>query len=231
MAFGVSDADPNDFDRVPYDAMRDWLNTDFSDMRVLDVGCWNATLAVYLAENFDEIRYVGLDFSLAALRASRLAGPEVHPVMADFGDPLPCADDSFDAVFYLQTFEHLRKGDDRLSLSRLAAVLRPGGHLVFGTQVNGLMNFLDPAWYFGHRHYWPGDLRQMLQEAGFEVRSELTNGGFWQALDTNLLYVWKHILRRKYRTPEWLRRLTFREHRPRPILTSIRVWFHCVRPE
>jgi SAM-dependent methyltransferase len=230
VAFGLSDADPNEYDRPMFDGMCDWLQLDFSQMRVLDVGCWNAQLAVYLGEHFDGIEYVGLDFSLEALRVSRLAGPNVHTVMADVGESLPCADESFDTVFYMQTFEHLQRGQDRASLHRLRAVLKPGGHLVFGTQINSLPNFLDPAWYFGHRHYWPRHLREMLQEAGLEVRSELTNGGFWQMADVNLLYVWKHILRRKYRTPEWLRRLALREHRPKSPLTSTRVWFHCVRP-
>jgi hypothetical protein len=76
-------------------------------------------------------------------------------------------------------------------------VLIPGGHLYVSTpHASWLHTPLDPAWYFGHRHYRRHTVEIMLRRAGFTTEKLFVAGGLAECLHYLSFLVNKHLLRR-----------------------------------
>jgi ubiquinone/menaquinone biosynthesis C-methylase UbiE len=105
-------------------------------------------------------------------------------------EEMPFADESFDAVLLNEVLEHVE--DERRTLREIQRVLVPGGYLFLlspnrwfpfeghGAVVGGfVLNFPIPLlpWLpssltepvMRARNWWPGELRSLVEEAGFEV--------------------------------------------------------------
>jgi len=227
VEFLEADATTDNFNLEVYKWMMDWLNMDLTEKRILDAGCWNAPFEHYLKKNNIDASWVGLDLNQTALKSITIRSPKAPVVIGDLTKELPFAHDSFDVIVYLQAYEHLPKGKDRDSLKHLAKLLKPNGTLILSTQLNSPLTVLDPAWVLGHRHYWPGDLRKSAELAGLHVVNEAASGGFWQYMDVMGLYFAKHVFRRKYSTPNWMKNLCVKEFTPHSKLTSTMYWLRC----
>ena len=55
------------------------------------------------------------------------------------------------------------------------------------------MNLLDPAFYFGHRHYKFSSLKKMLTKSGFKIIKSTIKGGYWFSFYLIWLYITKRI--------------------------------------
>lgn len=97
--------------------------------RVLDAGCGSGRLTVALARSGAEV--TGLDTSADRLADARAraagAGVELRLLEADFEEPLPFADASFDAV--TSRLALMIPADPVATLAELRRVLEPGGRL------------------------------------------------------------------------------------------------------
>jgi SAM-dependent methyltransferase len=116
-------------------------------LRLLDVGCGNGRLARAVDEAGIPCAYLGLDHDAGLLAAAALRDAGLATVTCRFGqidlaDPqwvhaaLPPADapSRFDAVVCLAVLHHLPGYALRLRVVReMAALLRPGGRLLFST--------------------------------------------------------------------------------------------------
>jgi cyclopropane fatty-acyl-phospholipid synthase-like methyltransferase len=92
--------------------------------RILDAGCgWGVTLEALEREGY---RAFGMDISRRMLE--RLDRPDRRLIEADVSQPLETVPTPFDAVLALDVLEHL--DDDRVAVSRLEALVRPGGVLI-----------------------------------------------------------------------------------------------------
>ncbi|WP_119072598.1 class I SAM-dependent methyltransferase [Aggregatilinea lenta] len=103
-------------------------------LSVLDVGCGNGRLGVFLAERLGSgVRYHGLDSAPALLDRARaaLAGTDVRLDAWDLlDDPLP--DGPYDVVALFGVLHHVPGADRRRALlADLAARVAPGGLLAF----------------------------------------------------------------------------------------------------
>ena len=73
--------------------------------------------------------------------------------------------------------EHLPKDREEECLVGIKKILKDGGLLVISTPNNSLLSkILDPAWYFGHRHYSKNVIIGILSKVGFKVKSYF----FWK---------------------------------------------------
>lgn len=158
----------------------------------LDCGCAEGYYSVALAER-GAASVAGVDVIAERVEA---AMDLPHPPNVSFrlasGESLPFDDDSFDGALLNEVLEHVT--DERATLLELGRVLRPGGSLAvlspnrwFPFEGHGarlpsgrelvsvpvpLMPWL-PARMTRHfataRNYWPGELRSVIADAGFEI--------------------------------------------------------------
>lgn len=109
---------------------------------------------------------------------------------------IPAKDKSFDLVVMFDVIEHTPKGTEMMVFKEIKRILRPRGELALSTPLNfWLTNLMDPAWYFGHRHYKEEQLKRMLGKSGFKIEKIEKKGGFFEMMSIVLLYVFKWIFR------------------------------------
>ncbi|HEY4292609.1 class I SAM-dependent methyltransferase [Luteibacter sp.] len=123
-------------------------------MRVLDAGCGTGeTLGWLSGEVGAEGGVIGIDLAGAHVASARAMAPANALVMQADLTVLPFAPGSFDLVWSVNTFNHLR---DPLAGATLAAsLLRPGGRIALG------QSSLLPDMYFA----WDSRLERLVNEA------------------------------------------------------------------
>lgn len=141
---------------------------------LLDVGCGDKRFARYFAGRVD--RYVALDYPTTFFGSPRSVDV--------FGTALqlPFEDARFDTVVSFEVLEHVP--DSRRMLAELRRVLKPGGVLILTTP------FLwgehcQPHDYFRFTVY---GLRQLLADAGFEIREQQRANSFWTFFGERFCY-------------------------------------------
>ncbi|PXW32550.1 UNVERIFIED_CONTAM: 2-polyprenyl-3-methyl-5-hydroxy-6-metoxy-1,4-benzoquinol methylase [Williamsia faeni] len=126
-----------------------------------------------------------VDYDLSAVEHTRARYPRLTIHQANLID-LPLADESVDLVVNFQVIEHL--WDQPAFVAECLRVLRSGGELLISTPNRitfspGRDTPLNP---FHTRELNPGELRELLEDAGFAVTDALGvfHGAGMQALDS-----------------------------------------------
>ncbi len=169
--------------------------------KILDAGCGGGNFEYLVKQKKISCEIVGIDNKEESVKKARKNLPSFRFLKASLLEKLPFKKQEFDTVVMFDVIEHLPKGSEKKSLKQLNKVLKKGGHLIISTMHSTYLNFLDPAWYFGHRHYSKDELSSLMAKAGFKVKKINLVGDFWWELDTILLYVSKYIFRRGYSNP------------------------------
>lgn len=199
---------------------------------VLDIGCWTGGLGRLLSEKINS--YVGVDIEPAAMAVemAKRTVPWGTFFVVPSVETLPFEDNSFDVVAFTEVIEHVPPGREGLVLRELRRVLKPGGSIVLSTPHHNPLTLLDPAWYFGHRHYTRRHILRLAHDCGLKARDFAFTGGIWTAIDTDLLYVYKHVFHRPYGSYRWLHEKTTRESSPsRRSALSTNLWCRLVRED
>lgn len=120
----------------------------------LDVGCDDALMSRGMLP--PDVAYVGLEPSSSPSAVFRVGG---------FGEFLPFADGSFDAVGFQTSLDHVF--DYRLAIDEARRVLRPGGKLYLGTLlwIAQAQLYTDTVHF---HHFRPGEIEDALA-GGFGV--------------------------------------------------------------
>ncbi|GAA5227131.1 class I SAM-dependent methyltransferase [Paeniglutamicibacter antarcticus] len=127
------------------------LAGDVRSRQILDAGCGSGPLAKALCDLGATV--TGFDSSKAMIDLARKRlGEGAQLLVADLGQPLPFADDSFDDVVASLVFHYL---EDWLgSLNEIRRVLRPGGRLIMSVNHPILYPWTNPgADYFKPTKY------------------------------------------------------------------------------
>ncbi len=104
----------------------------------------------------------------------------------------------FDNVCAFDFLEHLPKGGEVEFLRKAAGMLEPGGRLLLSVPYRNLLSCaLDPAFYFGHRHYDLAQIQRLMATAGLEVTRAAFAGGLWEQFSMIWLYIFKWVFRRE----------------------------------
>ena len=99
-------------------------------VRALDLGCGTGDMSLALADAGADV--LGTDISAAVIERarSRAAGRDnPHFAVSTVGE-LDGPDASYDLALSVTVLQHMTQDELRATLARLAALLRPGGHLV-----------------------------------------------------------------------------------------------------
>ena len=104
---------------------------------VLDLGCGKGEASLFLAKHFG-VTVIALDLWTSATFlndkfAARGCGDRIVPLHMDVRHELPFADDYFDAVFCMNSFNFY--GDSVTFLRHLLQHIKPGGQLCIGSEV------------------------------------------------------------------------------------------------
>jgi SAM-dependent methyltransferase len=95
-------------------------------------------------------------------------------------------------VTIFDVIEHLPKHKERAALKQVRRVLKPDGYLIISTpNRHPLANLLDPAWYFGHRHYDIDTLGKIVESSGFKIERMDLGGGFAETVSMIFFYIFK----------------------------------------
>lgn len=184
----------------------DHFKSDFQDKKVLDAGCWTGPLEKGLIEKKIQTELTGIDENKDALKVASKNFPgfnfEECQLMSENSAFVKKHSNEFDTVIFLDVIEHLPKGEEGKALQFFNKVLRPGGNIIVSTMASHPFNFIDPAWFFGHRHYRLSRLKKLFEENGFTLEEVEEIGNLWWDLDLLNLYFYKHVLHKKYETSD-----------------------------
>lgn len=112
------------------------------------------------------------------------------------GDALdiPVKDKYADLCFLFDVLEHVPKGTEAKALKEIRRVLKKNGLLLLSTpHDNFFIKVLDPAWYFGHRHYSINRVKILLEKGGFEIVSLTLKGNILSSIYAIWFYITKFL--------------------------------------
>lgn len=175
---------------------------DFSDRRVLDVGCAQGAVSMKLKEAGGEWVHLDPDFPNLVTARPVLGENLLHCQ----GQRLPFPDSSFDEVLLLDILEHVE--DDLALLGEAVRVLRPGGRVAVSTPISGgffLFNRLKRSFgltpeVYGHKRegYSLDHLHSMAEGFGLKVEYRGSYAKFFVEMvemTLNVLFIKKNRVR------------------------------------
>ena len=135
---------------------------------MIDVGCGSGQTMAWFADTRPSWRTAGLDIAEEGVAAAKSSG---LAVVTGNALELPFESASADLVITLDVLQHLPfPAGDVDCLREIRRVLRPGGYLFIRTNCQSIPRATeDPANSF--RKYEPRQLREKLDQAGFELRA------------------------------------------------------------
>ena len=149
------------------------------EMSVLDLGCGNAYLFREIRRQGKKCRLVGADIN-ENIRKLKIPGCKFKVIGC--GTKLPFGKDSFDAVFALDSMEHIENA--KKAIGQIKNVLKPGGTLIITVPTENLFyrfcrfvtyGTLDRGEGMGTHYHTAKSLDQDIRNAGFvrEKRASL----------------------------------------------------------
>lgn len=160
---------------------------------VVDIGSSFGWLEKELLTIDKTIKIVGVEPDKNAVAFSN---KEIKDAKFLVGDALklPVKSKFADIATLFDVIEHVPKNTEAKALKEVNRILKPKGLLFLSTpNSNFFMNLLDPAFYFGHRHYKLSKIKTLLKNNGFKILKSTIKGGFWFSFYLIWLYITKRI--------------------------------------
>ena len=193
---------------------------ELKDEAVLDLGCGFGWFEEYAVASGCS-RVLGVDTDEASLERAKREVPSAEFLLDDATDIRQDAG-IFGVVAMFDFMEHVPRGEEAGVTGGAVGHLAPGGRLLVSVPYRGLVSMaLDPAFYFGHRHYKLRDLEAIISQAGLRISRAAYAGGIWEQLSLILLYISKWVFRREMPFADFLERKRKAEyeafrHKPGP---------------
>lgn len=118
---------------------------------------------------------------------------------------IPVKKESCDIAVLFDVIEHVPVNSENKVFKEINRILKKNGVLLLSTPFNQLINnILDPAWYFGHRHYSKELISELLEKLGFKIKTIEVRGSIWAPLYMIWFYINKWILGDLIKNFKWL---------------------------
>ena len=167
-------------------------------MKILNVGAGTGWVEVFLAGKVKSGELVAVEPDVQTRETLKKNVEQLGvsvPVLVN--GVIPFEDGHFDLCVSFDVIEHVPKGTEQDFLLELFRVVRPGGVVIISTPNKGLItNLLDPAYYFGHRHYSAADFEGWAKKLEVKLSKTWTGGTLIDLLWLYNIYVTKWIFRR-----------------------------------
>jgi SAM-dependent methyltransferase len=184
---------------------------DLEGEAVLDVACGAGWFEEY-ALSAGCPRVVGIERSAALAEAVSLRLPDAEIQVIDATGDLTSLG-KFDTACAFDFVEHLPRGGEVRFLQGLHDLLQPGGRLLISVPYRSVLSCaLDPAFFFGHRHYNLPQVERILSKSGFKVDKAVFAGGLWEQVSMIWLYLFKWLFRREMPFADFLEERRRREY-------------------
>lgn len=166
------------------------------EKNILDIGCgfgWYEKMAI---ENGAK-SITGIEPDKKNFQQTANEIPKAKFVVAA-AENLPFCNCSFDKVVMLEVLEHLPKGTEYKSIKEVYRVLASNGEFILSTPNKHFLScLLDPAWYFGHRHYSLNQVKKIVEKNGFLINKVFVYGGFWELFRMIPHYFFKWVFKKE----------------------------------
>lgn len=173
-------------------------DVDIKNKDILDIGCGYGWFELNALKR-DGNKIIGLEISEKDLKTAR-ENINNNKIEFNIGSAiaLPFGNQGFDTIVSWEVIEHIPKNTENKMFSEVKRVLKNNGVFYLSTPFNNFFsNIFDPAWWLiGHRHYKKNDLINFAASNGFKIEKITLNGGIWEILGINNLYIAKWIFRR-----------------------------------
>ncbi len=166
------------------------LTASGAPLRVLDAGCGTGGFMARLAEAYPGAAVIGLELDAGAARLARAkTGGALCRGSIDLP---PFAEAAFDVVVSADVLCH-RGVDQERALRALRRCLRPGGLILLNLPAYRWLYSAHDVAVDNARRYAAGEVRQLLEAAGFErVRTR-----YWNSLLFPLMVLRRKLIRRR----------------------------------
>lgn len=162
---------------------------------VLDVGCSGGWMIEEIIRQKSK-NYTGIDTNKDSIKLAKKKYPN-GKFLVGSAIKIPFKDNSFDVVLAFDVLEHIPVRTEKTMFAEINRVLKPKGSLLLSTPQRSFWGtILDPAWYFGHRHYTHQQLIHYTKTANFKFKSISSGGKFWESFGLINLYLMKKMLNR-----------------------------------
>lgn len=170
---------------------------------LVDVGCSNGWLE-YQLQKYPLKDVIAIDPNKKAISFAKKNNNKFI-FNASPANDIPAKNSSVDIVTMFDVIEHVPKRSELPALKESFRVLKKGGKLLLSTpNCNFLTNLLDPAWYFGHRHYSVNKMLKMLKDSGFRVREIEVVGRLWSIFYMLWFYIEKFFFGKPLPRNKWI---------------------------
>jgi len=170
-----------------------------TNKKILNIGCSFGWFEKFAAkEQCREI--IGIDINGENISKARnsINDNRVTFIQGDALNLTRFKGEYFDIVTIFDVIEHLPKNSEKELFKQVYRILKINGKLVISTPYACfLSNILDPAWYFGHRHYSLRKILPWLKQEGFEIDSIEIKGGFNELISMIIFYFFKWVFKKE----------------------------------
>ncbi|KKS94722.1 MAG: hypothetical protein UW68_C0002G0034 [Candidatus Collierbacteria bacterium GW2011_GWB1_44_6] len=202
----------------------DYYKEYFKGKKVLDAGCWTGTMEKEVSRRKFPCKMVGIDLNQDALNVAKKTFPKFDFYQINLADPDPKFMKKyagyFDSAIFLDVIEHVPVGTEGIVLQNINKLLKEGGVLITSTMNSHPFNFIDPAWFLGHRHYKASDIEILLKLSNFKSSEILKIGNLFWDIDILLLYIYKHLFHKVYKTTKFMFRQIMKGLTPQGIFAT-----------
>ncbi len=163
--------------------------------KVLDLGCSGGWM-IEEALSQKAKSYTGIDVNKKSITAAKKKYSKGIYKVGSAVD-IPFKNNSFGVIMAFDVLEHIPIDTEGVMFSEIFRVLKPKGYLLLSTPQRSFWGtLLDPAWYFGHRHYTHQDLKEYCKKSGLKLKILNTGGWFWESIGLINLYIMKFVFKR-----------------------------------
>ncbi len=175
----------------------------FKGKTILDVGCSFGIFEKLIEKKAKKILAIDISGDDLKIAKKEVKTKNIQFQKGGVFDIQKITKEKFDIVTFFDVIEHIPKNSEIKALKIINNSLEKQGILLLTTPKSNFTNFLDPAWYFGHRHYNENEIREFLKKSGFKTKKRYSRGGFFEIFSMFLFYFCKWIFNSEIPYKDW----------------------------